>query len=86
MATAYRTKQKSMIHESHSLGESYSDIRAPAGTPRFYSVTECLKCESEIIEHPAGLFIDDELLMPCEEADVALTVPAPASDDAEVGG
>lgn len=52
-------------HPSHVMGEERSEIRAPAGTPRFYGVRECVNCEAEEIEHPAGHFWDEELEHPC---------------------
>lgn len=52
-------------HSSHKMGEWYSDIRAPAGTPRFYSVRKCIVCGAEQISHPAGRFADDDLLDEC---------------------
>ena len=56
---------KRPIHESHRMGRSFSDVRAPAGTPRFYSVRRCIGCEGEEIEHAAGQFTDDDLVRPC---------------------
>jgi hypothetical protein len=47
------------------MGKAYSDVRAPAGTPRFYDVRRCADCEGEEIEHPAGQFTDDDLVRPC---------------------
>lgn len=52
-------------HESHKMDEWYTDIRAPAGTPRFYGVRECKACGAEEIQHPAGHFLDDDLKYPC---------------------
>ena len=53
------------IHKSHRMGKSFSDVRAPAGTPRFYSVKQCRDCQGEEIEHAAGQFTDDDLVAPC---------------------
>jgi hypothetical protein len=47
------------------MGKSYSDVRAPAGTPRFYSVRQCKGCGAEEIEHAAGQFTDDDLVKTC---------------------
>lgn len=62
---SFRDEQKGKIHSSHVLCEEYIDIRCPGSTPRFYGVRECIKCGAEIVEHPAGLFIDDELFSEC---------------------
>ena len=62
----YPRKSRGDIHESHAMGEEYCDIRAPAGTPRFYGVSECNNCGAEVIEHPAGFFMDSELFEKCE--------------------
>lgn len=56
---------KRAIHPSHRMGKSYSDVRAPAGTPRFYSVRQCKGCGAEEIEHAAGQFTDDDLVKTC---------------------
>jgi hypothetical protein len=56
---------KRPIHESHRMGKEFSDVRAPAGTPRFYGVRRCINCEAEEIAHPAGQFTDDDLVRPC---------------------
>ena len=56
---------KRLIHASHRMGKSYADVRAPAGTPRFYSVRQCKGCGAEAIEHPAGQFTDDDLVRAC---------------------
>jgi len=53
------------IHASHRMGRSFADVRAPAGTPRFYSVRQCKGCGAEEIEHAAGQFTDDDLVRPC---------------------
>lgn len=59
-----RAQRRAAVHPSHKLGRERSEIRSPVGTPRFYGVRAC-KCGAEIAEHPAGLFIDDELFEPC---------------------
>jgi hypothetical protein len=59
---------KRTVHKSHRMGEPFSDVRSPAGTPRFYGVRECLNCGAEDIAHPAGKFTADELVRPCESA------------------
>lgn len=54
------------VHSSHDMTDWYSEIRSPAGTPRFYSCRECKNCEGEQYHHPAGKFIDSELKIKCE--------------------
>lgn len=56
------------IHSSHVMGEESTEIRCPASTPRFYGVTCCIHCGYEIIQHPAGKFVDRELFLSCEVA------------------
>ncbi len=56
---------KRPIDTSHRMGKAFSDVRAPAGTLRFYSVRQCRDCEGEEIEHAAGQFTDDGLVAPC---------------------
>lgn len=56
---------KRAIHQSHRMGKPFTDVRAPAGTPRFYSVRECSGCGAEEIEHAAGQFTDDDLIKAC---------------------
>ena len=56
---------KRPIHMSHRMGRAFTDVRAPAGTPRFYSVRECQECGAEEIAHAAGQFTDDALVKPC---------------------
>lgn len=56
---------KRPIHVSHHMGKFYTDVRAPAGTSRFYGVRECKGCGAEEIEHAAGQFTDDDLGKPC---------------------
>lgn len=56
---------KRLIHVTHRMGKSYVDVRAPAGTPRFYSVRQCKGCKSEEISHAAGQFTDDALVKAC---------------------
>jgi len=51
-------------HPSHRMTRWTTDVRAPAGTPRFYSVRKCRKCEGEEMKHNAGHFIE-ELCKPC---------------------
>lgn len=58
-------KIKHKINETHDMGKAFPETRVPAGTPRFYSVRQCKLCEAEIIEHPAGSFIDRDLLQEC---------------------
>ena len=61
MNKLYKNKKP---HSSHKMSKWYCDVRAPAGTPRFYSVRECKKCGEEEIKHPAGHFVN-ELIKPC---------------------
>lgn len=61
---------KRPIHKSHRMGKSFSDVRAPAGTPRFYSVKQCRDCKGEEIAHAAGQFTDDDLVAPCRASRV----------------
>ena len=56
---------KRPIHKSHRMGKSFSDVRAPAGTQRFYSVRQCKGCNGEEIQHAAGQFTDDDLVKAC---------------------
>ena len=56
---------KRPIHKSHRMGKRHTDVRAPAGTPRFYAVRQCKGCGAEEIEHAAGQFTDDGLVKPC---------------------
>lgn len=56
---------KRTIHTSHRMGKWITDVRAPAGTPRFYGVRQCKGCGAEEIEHAAGQFTDDDLAKPC---------------------
>lgn len=41
-----------------------TEIRAPAGTPRFYGVRKCKLCGEEEMKHPAGHFMEG-LEQPC---------------------
>jgi hypothetical protein len=54
------------VHPSHEMTPARSEIRAPAGTPRFYGVRNCRRCGAEQAEHPAGRFMDAELRVRCE--------------------
>lgn len=56
---------KRTIHTSHRMGKSFTDVKAPAGTPRFYSVRQCRGCKGEEIVHAAGQFTADDLVKPC---------------------
>lgn len=53
------------VHESHNMTDWHSEIRSPVGTPRFYSVRECKRCDHEQMESAAGRFIDPELERRC---------------------
>lgn len=57
--------RKKQPDASHTMSEWGTEVRAPAGTPRFYSVRTCQKCEAEEIAHPAGHFMDEDLLRKC---------------------
>ena len=57
---------KRAVHASHCMGKVFTDVRAPAGTPRFYGVRQCKGCGGEEIEHAAGQFTDDDLVKPCQ--------------------
>jgi len=48
------------------MGTLFTDVRAPAGTPRFYSVKRCRDCKGEEIAHAAGQFTGDDLVKPCQ--------------------
>lgn len=43
-------------HRSHRMVRWETDIRAPAGTPRFYRVRSCTRCGEEEAIHAAGHF------------------------------
>lgn len=51
-------------HPSHRMSKWEVDVRAPAGTPRFYSVRQCVRCGEEEMKHAAGHFVD-RLQQPC---------------------
>lgn len=53
------------VDESHDMTDWRSEVRAPAGTERFYSVRNCVNCEYEMSEHPAGRFMDYQLKREC---------------------
>lgn len=53
--------EKFGIRLSHVMGKEECEIRCPGDTPRFYGVTRCIKCGYEILQHPAGKFVDHEL-------------------------
>jgi hypothetical protein len=57
------------IHPSHEMNEWHTEVRSPCGTPRFYGVRQCIHCEGEQAQHPAGRFIDPWLLKPCLSKD-----------------
>lgn len=56
---------KRAVHKTHRMGKPFTDVRSPAGTPRFYGVRQCRDCGAEVIQHAAGQFTDDELVGPC---------------------
>lgn len=57
-------RQVQVPHPSHEMTEWRTEIRAPAGTPRFYGVRECTACGGEEMQHPAGHFLN-RLSFPC---------------------
>lgn len=59
------------IHETHRMSKWRAEVRAPAGTPRFYSVRNCRGCGEEEAKHPAGHFVADALRRRC----VAVEIP-----------
>ena len=61
--TGMRTQEA--VHPSHSMSNWRSEILAPAGTPRFYSVRHCKHCTKEEWEHAAGHFFHG-LSLPCK--------------------
>lgn len=67
------TKDKSP-HPSHDMGKYHTEIRAPAGTERFYGVRKCKVCSAEQLDHPAGHFMDEELKQPCMRSTLSLSV------------
>jgi hypothetical protein len=60
-----RRRWLTSIDKSHKMSKWHTEIRSPAGTPRFYGVRECKNCGFEQIEHPAGRFMDNELKRKC---------------------
>lgn len=60
-----RMKWSVQPHPSHKMGSSFTDIKSPSGTPRFYITRKCVKCSAEQSEHVAGKFIDPELKVKC---------------------
>jgi len=53
------------VDDSHDMNDWHTDVRAPSGTPRFYSVRQCKRCDGEQAKHSAGRFIDPELERRC---------------------
>ncbi len=46
-------------HSSHRMQRKWrSEILAPAGTPRFYSVRNCIACKEEEWQSAAGHFLN----------------------------
>jgi hypothetical protein len=64
----YRQEWLDSVHESHVMSKWRTEVRAPAGTPRFYKVRECENCGYEMAEHPAGKFMHYQLKEPCKGA------------------
>lgn len=52
------------VHPSHEMGKAVTEVLAPSGTPRFYSVKTCKKCKLREESHAAGHFLND-LQYPC---------------------
>lgn len=55
------------VHPSHKMGRKRTEILAPCGTPRFYTVRECSKCGRREEAAAAGHFFNG-LEYPCTEA------------------
>lgn len=55
---------KTVPNKSHRMGRWRTEVRSPAGTPRFYRVRNCTKCGGEEMEHAAGHFFEG-LLVRC---------------------
>jgi len=53
------------VHPSHDMSKKRCEVKAPCGTPRFYSVRHCLNCDKEEWEHAAGHFFHG-LDYPCK--------------------
>jgi hypothetical protein len=66
-------------HSSHSLTKWGSEVRSPAGEPRFYGVRRCRHCGADELKHPAGHFLDG-LLGPCPDAPKKSSPPIPRSE------
>jgi hypothetical protein len=60
---------KSSIHKSHRMNKWHTEVRAPAGTPRYYNCRQCTKCGGEQKYHAAGRFIDSPLLRECRKCE-----------------
>lgn len=61
----YRKQWLESVDKTHKMSKWHSEIRSPAGTPRFYGVRECKICGFEQMEHPAGRFMDEQLKRKC---------------------
>jgi hypothetical protein len=57
-------REVKMPHPSHKMTKWESEILAPCGEPRFYSVRHCEVCKEEEWEHTAGHFLH-RLGYPC---------------------
>jgi hypothetical protein len=55
------------VDDSHDMNEWHTDVRAPVGTARFYSVRQCRRCGYEQGIHAAGRYIDPWLKRRCPE-------------------
>ena len=63
----YALYRSAPIHRTHKMGKWHSEVLAPAGTPRFYEVRDCIKCGAGEAHHAAGNFVDKELYEECHE-------------------
>lgn len=50
-------RKEFMPHPTHSMSKWRSEMLAPCGTPRFYSVRNCTNCGKEEWKHSAGHFL-----------------------------
>lgn len=57
-------QEKHVPHPTHKMSEWHTEVLAPCGEPRFYSVRECLACGEEEWQHAAGHFLHN-LEMEC---------------------
>lgn len=60
-----RKRTITVVDRSHRMSKWRSEVIAPCGTPRFYSVRHCSRCKREEWEHAAGHFFHG-LEFPCK--------------------